>query len=246
MQCPNGDGELITHTTQSENDLTISYSTCPTCNGHWMESFAANYIKLSDSEDAQEEKATPLNRACPICLKSLIQKTGENIPDHVRVFECPDSHGYFFPAGQLYAWKHAAKAKINYFSQWHIPMPRISTILLAGVSFIVLAGGFFAFTRINERQVTTSQASEALTSQKAYVSPETKSIIMSATTSVDAAVTLRIPAMNNFSEVMRTADARTHTLFIPDISPGPHTYFFQIDVAGVKTQSDTYDFTMPE
>lgn len=246
MQCPNGDGELIVHTTQSENDLTVSYSTCSTCHGYWMESFAANFIKLPEIEDSYSENSQPEHRICPVCQTELKRTTGDNIPDHVMVYTCPSGHGYFFPAGQLSAWKHAQKAKINYFSNWHLPMPRISTILLAGLSFLVFAGGYFAFTNLSQRQVTTSQASTVITNQKAYVSAETKSVIMSATTSVEAKLTLHIPAMNEFTQELRTTDGRAHTLFIPNISPGPHTYYFEILVGTDKTTSEIFDFTMPE
>ncbi len=246
MQCPNGDGELISHTTQSENDLAVSYSTCATCHGYWMESFAANFIKLPEIEDSYTEAVAPDARTCPTCNTVLKRATGDNIPDHVTVFTCPEGHGYFFPAGQLAAWKHASKAKINYFEKWHIPMPAISAILLAGITLLVFAGGYFAFTNLGTRQVTTSQASTVITNQKAYVSGETKSVIMSATTSISARLTIHIPAMNGFTAELRTSDGLAHTLFIPNITPGPHTYYYEILVGTEKTTSEIFDFTMPE
>jgi hypothetical protein len=240
MQCPQGDGELLNHTAQGEHNLTISYSTCPVCHGYWMESFAANFIKLPPDERKGAKLVHPpgVQFSCPVCTKQLTRSTGENIPDAVTVYSCPDNHGYFFPTGQLFAFKEAQKAKIAYHKIWHIPLVSVASVLLAGLLVLV-----FSF---QGRQTTTSQAQQILTSKNVFVSPATHGILVNAVTSVDATITLSIPEFQNYSTPMLTKDKRAHQLFVSNIPPGTYAYSFTITASGVTTQSEVSLFVMPE
>ncbi len=248
MQCPQGDGELIAHTTAGENNLAVSYSTCPTCGGHWMDSFAANFIKLSP-DDLQRTGAKLVHPRgvllCPICQQQLTRTTGENIPDQVTVYSCPDHHGYFFPTGQLAAFKKAQKAKIAYHKLWSIPLPSVASVLL-GVFLVVVAGGFIAtMNALNQTQTTTSQAEELFSSQRAYVAGELAEVLLTARTTMDATLTVHIPGFAAFEGTMESADLRTHTLVVKNIPPGTYEYFFTIATGGVSSDTKTFTFTMP-
>ena len=264
MQCPNGDGELIAHTTQGENNLVVSYSTCPTCRGYWMESFAANFIKLPPG-DLQRTGAKlvhppgvhlPLTpgrsdggRAafCPVCRKNLDRATGENIPDGIFVYQCPDHHGYFFPTGQLAAFKQAQKAKIAYHKLWSIPLPSVASVLLGGFILAILTGGLYAtLTAIRQQQVTTSQAEQLLVSQNVSVSPETRAVLLSATTSVPATLVVHMPSLDNFQQELTTTNGTTHILFVPDIPTNTYSYYFTVTVNGRSSDSKRFEFTMPQ
>lgn len=251
MQCPNHDGILAAHARKLDNNLTISYSTCPVCRGYWMESFAANFItippeELTTTSINQPSKTSVGEPLCPVCQKPLIRETGENIPDTVVIYRCVDNHGYFFPTAQLAAFKKAQTAKINYFKVWNIPLPGVASVLLAGLLVLVVAGGgYFALTNIQNRQVTTSQASQVLTGRREVIDAETRSALIIATTSTDATVTLHIPAMGNLQAVMPSSDRRTHAYQLNDVSAGAHTYYFSIQVGDTTTMSDIFDFTMP-
>lgn len=244
MQCPLHDGELNLHTTQGENGLTVSYSTCPVCRGYWMDSFAANFIK-SNSLDATATITAVSTYYCPVCTKPLTRTTGDNIPDGVFVYDCPAHHGYFFPTGQLAAFKKAQKTKIDYHKLWHVPMPNVRSVLLAGLVLLILTGGLAAtFTGLQQKQTTQSQAQQILTGHAAYVSSDHSAILITATTSDDAAVVLHIPALNNLTIPMITENHRTHRLTIPAIGSGIYTYSFTITVSGKETQSDIFTFTV--
>lgn len=245
MHCPQNDGELIAHTTNGENNLTVSYSTCPTCHGHWMEPFAANFITLPNDEDvSQQTPSLPTIIVCPVCETALERASGESIPDTTAIHACPHGHGYFFPAGQLAAFKKAQKAKIDYHKLWHIPLPNTASVLLGGLVVLVLAGGFFAtYQALQQKQTTTSQAQQILVNQKSYISGT--SVLISATTSVDATLTLSMPILYAEAQPMPSSDKRTHLLLVPQVPPGHYTYYFTINVKGEETQSDTFAFTMP-
>ncbi len=246
MHCPIGDGELVAHTTYGENNLTVSYSTCPTCHGHWMDSFAANFITVprEERDEPMPGASLPPHMSCPICETPLEKASGENIPDTITAYWCSHGHGYFFPAGQLTAFKAAQKAKIDYHKLWHIPLPKTASVLLAGLVVVVLTGGFIAtYVGLQQRQTTSSQAQQVLVAQKSYISGT--SVLVSATTSVNAILTLNMPILYTEGQPMPSTDKRTHLLLIPQVPPGRYTYFFTISVGGEQTQSDTFEFTMP-
>ncbi len=240
MQCPHGDGELRSHTAQGENNLVVSYSTCPTCSGYWMDSFAANFIKLPAGGSPAEKPSVQKTFSCPVCQKHLERATGENIPDHVMVYSCPDHHGYFFPAGQFAAFKQAQTAKISYHKLWNIPLPSVASVLLAGLLVLI------TFTALTRPQTITTQAQQILSSQSVIVSKETSTILVSVTTRQDAVVTIHIPSFENFSEELTTRDRRAHLLYVRDISAGEYDYTFTL-VSGTKSsESEKFHFVMPQ
>jgi len=244
MQCPLHDGELTSHTTQGENGLTVSYSTCAACRGYWMDSFAANFIK-PNSIDATGTITAVSTYYCPVCTKPLTRSTGDNIPDGVFIFDCPLHHGYFFPTGQLAAFKKAQTAKISYHKLWHIPVPNVGSVLLAGLVLLILTGGLaVTYTGLRQKQTPQSQAQQILTGHAVYTASDHSAVLITATTSAEATVTIHIPALNNLTVPMISDDKRIHRLTIPTLQPGFYTYSFTITVSGKETQSEPFTFTI--
>jgi len=152
-----------------------------------------------------------------------------------------------FPAGQLAAFKKAQKAKINYHQLWHIPLPSVASVLLGVVIAVVAAGGFFAtLSALNQKQTTTSQAARVLVSQNVYIVEDKHAALVTATTREPAVLTVHIPSISNVEEPLTTTNALTHILFIPDIPPGTHTYYFTVTVNGISTDSEHFTFVMPQ
>lgn len=247
MQCPVRHAELISHTTQGENNLAITYATCPVCRGYWMDSFAANFIKLSSKElGAVPATLSGQTFVCPVCTKSLVRATGENIPDGVWVYQCPQHHGYFFPTGQLAAFKNAQQTKIAYHKLWHIPMPSVASILLGGLVLLILSGGLaVTFTGLQQRQTTESQAKQILEHSAVYTAADGTTVLVTATTAVDATLTVHIPGLDNLTAPLSTTDKRTHQLTVIHVQPGTYQYYFTIvDNSGKETQSANFTFTV--
>jgi hypothetical protein len=181
---------------------------------------------------------------CPVCTTALLRSTGDNIPEGIFIFECPQHHGYFFPTGQLAAFKKAQKIKIEYHKLWHIPMPSVGSILLGSFILLLVSGGLVVTLRgLQHPQPTQSEAKQILTNHAVYIANNTTALF-TATTSVNATVTLHIPSLTPVSQRMRTNDNRTHLLTIEQIPPGTYDYFFTIDIAGHVTQSDRFTFTI--
>jgi len=209
-----------------------------------MDSFAANFIK-PNSIDATGTITAVSTYYCPVCTKPLTRTTGDNIPDSVFVFDCPSHHGYFFPTGQLAAFKKAQAAKISYHKLWHIPMPNVGSILLAGLVLLILTGGLAAtFTALQQKQTPQSQAQQIITGHAVYFATDHSAILITATTSVEATVKIHIPLLNNLTVPMISDDHRTHRLTIPTMQNGLYTYSFTITVSGKETQSDIFTFTV--
>jgi Zn-finger nucleic acid-binding protein len=247
MRCPNGDSELVSHTTEGEHNLTVAYSTCPVCTGTWTDSFAANFIKLPPrGDEALPPGAAGPPPVCPVCTKPLIRATGENIPDHVIVYTCPEGHGYFFPAGQLAAFKKAQTVKIEYHKLWNVPLSSVKSVLLSVLLVLVLTGGLVTgFFALQSRQTTSSQAQGLLKSQRARITATSHSVLMSAQTQYDAVLTVHIPSFNNFVSELQSTDHRTHTITINNIPSGNYRYYYVISVGGEGVQSESYTFIMP-
>lgn len=236
MRCPNDDGELIAHTAQGTNGLALTYSTCPLCRGYWMDSFAANYIKIPAEKPKEKQIFFNQNFSCPVCQKKLARETEENIPDNVWVYRCPDGHGYFFPAGQLTAFKAAQQAKISYHKLWNIPIPGVASVLLAGLLLFVLVGA------VGRRQLTVTQAKQLLVSQRTFVVRETNDVLFMAQTSAKATLTLRI---GKREEAMQTRDGTMHMIVLHDLPAGTYSYSFAITTAGAVTQSRPFTLVVP-
>ncbi len=184
---------------------------------------------------------------CPICGNSLVRATGENIPDNITVYSCADGHGYFFPAGQLATFKKAQKTKIEYHRLWNIPLPSVRSVLLTGLLVVILTGGFIAaYVGVQNRQTSSSQARELLTSVHAYVTPKIHEVLISGKTDFETTVKIHIPTLNNFEKVMDSADLLTHTLIVKEVPQGSYQYYFTLEFLGEEVQSQTYTFVMPQ
>lgn len=240
MKCPNDDAELITQN-KTRDGLTISTARCPRCRGYWLDSFNANYLKTDDIERSFEpvhQKQTT-HPVCPVCQSPLRRYTGENIPDNVRAWRCPNGDGYFFPQAELFAFKKAQEAKLNYFKLWNIPMPSVASVLLASIVFVISLGLVTTYLTYQSRQTTLILARELVRIQEAFVSDHSATIAV--TTTAKTTATIHI---GDFSQAMETKDQLLHTVFLTNLMTGTFEYYFTFMVEGREVRSDNYRFTI--
>lgn len=254
--CPNRDGLLKTYATEGTHDLPVKYARCPNCRGYWLSSFAANFLKdvsIQPESAAQHRSDTSgLTPLCPDCRIPLVLAHGDNIPNGVTAYRCPNnhgevpsgtSHGYFFPAGELAKFKTAQNAKLSYHKLWNIPLPSVASILLATLA-IVMIGSITAITiSIQQKQTIVSQAQVLLVSHQAF-SPASGTIFIAATTSDAATVTVSIPFANPDPILMESQNRTVHTTTVTTLPPGIYEYFFTISVNGKSTITDRFSFTI--
>lgn len=241
MRCPNGDNILI-EKTPVHDGMSLHYLFCPSCFGHWLSGFDANYIKNIDIPDLAGlhpavQGATL--RYCPQCRKTLVRDTDENIPPDVVVFRCPDSHGYFFPAGELRKFKEAQEVKISYHKHWQVPLSSVASALLMSLFGLVLSAGLvLGVIEGQKQQIITSQAEEIITSQKAYPDNRGATIIAITAEPLSLAVILDEKAYP-----MQSSDGKSHVVRITDLPPGNHQYRFQFQKEGKLLQSPIYSIS---
>ncbi|MBI5449046.1 hypothetical protein HY948_01890 [Candidatus Gottesmanbacteria bacterium] len=249
IHCPNRDGFLKSYSTVGKNNLPITFARCSNCRGHWMNSFAANFLKeISVKHDTRQPDVRPgdgthLAPLCPDCKAFLTRAGGDNIPHGIIAFRCPNDHGYFFPAGELTKFKAAQHAKLAYHTLWHIPLPSVASVLLAILAVIML-GSITAITAtIQKKQSLQSNAQQLLVSQHA-LSPAAGTIFIAATTSIPAMVTVFISSTKTGPIPMESQNRTVHTTTITTLPPGIYEYFFTIFVNGKSVITDRYSIAL--
>ncbi len=242
MHCPRGDNLLIAQKPHHTDGLSLHYLSCPTCQGHWLSAFDANYISsldLTGSGLKAPQGLTPFNTKCPQCRKALVRATGDNVPPDVLAFRCPDNHGYFFPAGELKKFKEAQEINIAYHEKWHIPLASVASAMLMTFVGLVLSGGLIVGVIEGQKQQTiTSQASELITSQKVYADSRGVTIIAMTSEKTELMV-----VVDGQEYSMTAPDEKSHVVRIAKISPGDHHYFFRFQKDGITLQSASYSFS---
>ncbi len=238
MQCPNADGELEQKIHQKEG-LVITYHQCPVCDGSWLDAFNTNYLSTEDlASKGVAFKGSPAAAPpiCPQCEELLIMTHGDNIPQDVQTWKCPNDHGYFFPKGELFKFKKAQEAKINYFKLWNIPLPSVASVLLAAFIFFIVS---LSLVNIGQRQIYQLQAQNILKSQEAFVADT--SVTIAATTTIKTTATLHV---GDFMQTMQTKDNILHTLFLSHLTPGTYEHYFTFIIDGKTVRSNTFIFSI--
>lgn len=241
MRCPNDDAEMVKQT-RSRDGLDITYAQCPVCHGYWLDSFNANYVKTEDIGRSFETKPSKLtiHPVCPTCQEPLTLYHGENVPANVRAWRCPNGDGYFFPEAELFTFKKAQEAKLQYYKLWNIPIPSVMSVLLVAIAGIISVGLLTTYLQYQNQQTTIIQARDIVRFQQAFVAGSSVSIAL--TTTVPADATIHI---GNFSQALDTQDRLLHTVFLSNLQAGTYQYNFTVVSQGNTIQSDTYFFTIP-
>lgn len=242
MRCPRGDGELIKRTTTGAGAIKLSYYLCLGCLGHWMSPFDANYFPSETLPDEKPEMETsPVNFRCPECNQSLERSHSDAISPGTLAWYCPSGHGFFFPRGNLRAFRAAQSARIAYHKLWNVPLPPLQSVLLATVTLLALTGTIVTFSALRQTQQTQSQASTLITYHSAVVTKTGVTLIARTGT----ATTLLVHSTElTVDREMSSTDGRTHTFTVPKVGPGTYTYSFSYEYARETFTSPTYTFVV--
>lgn len=245
MRCPAGDKELTHHTRTNHAGVTISFFHCDGCDGYWTSGFDANYIDRID-EPSSSTRHTPLpdQLLCPKCQNELEILRSDVVPLDITIYTCHESHGYFFPRGELAKFKQAQDAKISYHKLWHIPLPPLHSVLLATLILFLGISGIAIVTQIQRTQQIQSQAHDLLAYQETIVSPADGSILFLARTSSKTTLTLHLETLR-IIKPLTTSDGLSHTLLITERRWGTYSYYYEFITNGKKIRSQTYKLTLP-
>jgi len=211
-----------------------------------MNGFDANYISLDTIKDHQPARETHTSEpyTCPICDTDLDQAKEESIAPDVLVYKCATGHGYYFPEGEFTKFKQGQTSKITYFKLWQVPFGSPVTTLLTTIFGLILSAGLvIGVISTQTEQVITTQATDIILSERAYV--QSHAVTFIANTREQASVNVHIPALNNYDRPLDTQNGTAHVQRILDIPSGTYKYYFTIISNGKINTSSTYTFTIP-
>lgn len=256
MICPHLDNELERHIVHGKNGIDTSYYACPTCEGKWLTTFDANYIQTADFDDDKNSassrlagrSSTPLTapRRCPVCQKFLKRALEDSIPPDVTAFRCPTGDGYFFPTGELTKFKTAQDVNLTYHKLWQIPISSLGSTLLVGILGLVLSVGLvIGSIQSQKTQIVTSQATDFLVSQQAFVIPQTQSATVVARTQTDGTMTVAVRGPTSFTKEMTVQSNHAFVATFLGLPKGVYIYTYHFTTNNVIVTSKPYSFRIP-
>lgn len=148
MKCPDCQGILGR---VSLTGFDESYR-CQACGGFWMQSWVVNKVVMEDMSQWSRLGMTAgsdlKTNKCPADGEDLSGVDPTQIPERVRASKCDKCSWWWFPGDNLFDFKVAQVARVNYFKWWGKPgelarlaMPAVMVVLLTvglGVGLTVI------------------------------------------------------------------------------------------------------------
>lgn len=253
MKCPECGNGLTAVVLKTElGNVELDY--CAQCAGVWADQGEVNFIKPKELEPLRRLfPASPLRSTiqyhlCPRDQNTLEIFKGESIPIELEVFRCPHCSGFWFPQGNLFGFKSAQKAKLDYFKQWRIPLPSIYAILLPLFLLTVIGGGVLA-TVIGIKQGTELRTqAKSLMSKPLVFFPQRGDVVISFTTEKPAIATVKYWLTPDVVSdiVVSNAPQKVHMVTLKNLEVGK-TYSYQVIITDPESiVSPIYQFTVRE
>lgn len=249
MNCPICNEPYSTKEVPTEdNQLGVIYE-CFNCGSHFFPSLLANFISLETAKNLDsilpkvKLNLPTVTINCPVCEEPLTLIRDDSVPAQVAVFSCPQNHGHVFPLKQLYSFKQAQKAKINYYQVWGIPLKSALAVFLpVFVVFTALAVIPITLNQLKEKQETRVSAGSPI-NDPLILTPSPDQAVISFTTKTEETTQLLLKSSQTSQRYQVSTTPRlTHTLTINNLEPNTR-YTFTIS-SGDATSSE-YFFTTP-
>ncbi len=129
---------------------------CFRCGGFWIDSYTANGLSAQSLSMWRRITVDPMwikggEGRCPADGTVLVRYTGDNLPPNVVASRCTRCGKWWFPADNLFTFKPALEAKVNYFRAWGYTgdLAQIGLPILAAV---ILIGGIAAGVNLSRRR----------------------------------------------------------------------------------------------
>lgn len=224
---------------------------CLNCGAHFLENYLVNFISVETARNIDSvlpKKQVPLTSEpkCHHCGQVMFAIKDDAVPQTVTVYNCPNGHGDFFPKGQLFLFKKAQDAKINYHKLWGIPLK---------TAFAVIIPLFIVFTSItvlpsvvrelNKSQENRVKASEILTAPLITPISDTQVLISFSTVNQVSTTITFIKGLNKTFPVSEIPE-KNHLLSVENLSPSTtFEYIIVIDPQGKNIKTTPYTFSTP-
>jgi len=258
LSCPDCNHSLITKKVRTHSGGKIEIDQCPFCAGIWFDHFEANQVPLAEIKKLSSQKSlkppkSPISSfgegKCPHCLVPLVPLESESVPKHLNVFSCPQCRGNWFSQKNLFKFKQAQKAKINYFKLWQLPLPSVFSVLLPLLILTILTLSI-PVTLINlqdkaQREEIRIKASEIIIKPTVInLNPSSVIITWATTQPVIAKIKYWTEALSPKTLTVSPQPATNHTIELKNLTPNTF-YFYQLlltDTTGRQIPSELYSF----
>lgn len=250
MTCPQCSQTLSTleiYTTDGKEKLIEE---CLNCGGHFLENYLVNFISVETARNIDSVLPKIKNQSvgeikCHKCGQQMFA-ISEELPSTVTAYNCPNSHGDFFPKGQLLLFKKAQEAKINYHKLWGIPIKTVFAVIIP--LFIVFSSVTIlpsVVNELNKNQDERVKASEILTTP--LITPLSDSEILISFSTINT-----VPTDIIFTSGMQktlTVSAKPDKNHLVGVKGLPQTttfkYIIVIDPKGRNIRTSEYTFSTP-
>jgi len=140
MKCPDCQGMLGR---VSLTGFDESYR-CQVCGGFWMQSWVVNKVVMEDMSQWSRLGTAPggdlKTNKCPADGDDLSGVDPIQIPERVRASKCDKCGWWWFPGDNLFDFKVAQVARVNYFKWWGKPGEMAKLVLPAVMVMLLTVG----------------------------------------------------------------------------------------------------------
>ncbi|RJR14762.1 hypothetical protein C4579_04015 [Candidatus Microgenomates bacterium] len=195
MLCPACNAQLLPQE-RSTNVGRVVIDVCPNCGGIWTDTGEANFISSKDMADLplpadpNAVEHIPQELLCPKDRNALVAFHGDSIPQDIKAFRCTQCQGYWFPYHELQGLKNAQKVKIDYFKTWHVPLPKVTAVLLP-LLILFIGAGIVATVRLTQQPQDTRTKAQGMISTPIVAQIDDTHVLITFTTQVSTRTNIR-------------------------------------------------------
>ncbi len=130
---------------------------CYRCGGFWLAGETANKLTAGELTSWRRISVSSAylsggKGVCPADGMVLTKYVGEQVPANLSVMHCQRCGKWWFPGDNLFNYKPAAEAKMNYFRLWGIPLRPTAVLLPMLLVTTLLSGVAVGVTMVQMRQ----------------------------------------------------------------------------------------------
>lgn len=143
MRCP-GCNNIMTPVPLGVNGEVNQSYRCYQCGGFWIEGWLVNRVNSAKLDKFPELVGRGSggngNGKCPVHGLDLVRYSGDSMPSEVEASRCITCGWWWFGGNNLFKFKPAQEAKINYFKLWGKGADLKGLLLPVGAVVVIVLG----------------------------------------------------------------------------------------------------------
>ncbi len=251
MTCPQCSENLNSLIINTIDGSEKSIEECLNCGAHFLDGYLINDISVETARNIDSvlpKKHLPISGEpkCHHCGQVMFAIADDTVPKTVTVYNCPNGHGDFFPKGQLFLFKKAQDAKINFAKIWGIPLKTaLSVIIPLFVIFTSVTVLPAVVQELNKNQENRVKASEILTTPLITPISDTQVLISFSTVNNTTTNIIFTEGLKK-SFLVSDTPQKNHLLNVENLPLATtFKYIIVIDPKGKNIKTTEYTFSTP-